>query len=139
MYLVSSLYEEIIQGEEIVQGRKLYEKIRYLDVMAIQVSFVIKQYFVFKCVRYDKNYLLKIGPMFVGSAFVSFLDPRIGFHGTLCILLKTKNLPFGNHQATFFQSLLTCITRFVFQKSVHYAAHRLNLFELLPESKPILF
>ena len=30
-WIVSSLDEEAIQGEETIQGRKLYEEIRYLE------------------------------------------------------------------------------------------------------------
>ena len=48
---------------------------------------------------YEKIYLVKMGPIFVGSAFVSstFLGIRDGKAVTVCILLKTKNHPFGNH------------------------------------------
>ena len=43
-WIVSSRYEEAIQGEETIQGRKLYEEIRYLKFITEKVSLKTKIY-----------------------------------------------------------------------------------------------
>jgi hypothetical protein len=45
-WIVSSLYEETIQGEETTQGRKLYEKIRYLFFIVSCIQDAVSDFIV---------------------------------------------------------------------------------------------
>ena len=41
IWIVSSLDKEIIQGDETIQGRKLYEEIRYLESFEQRVTYFL--------------------------------------------------------------------------------------------------
>ena len=44
-WIVSSLDDETIQGEETIQGRELYEKIRYMFIWAVNSKSIIGYFF----------------------------------------------------------------------------------------------
>ena len=77
-WIVSSLDEENIQGEETIQGRKLYEEIRYFKTAADSQDY---DFFLFIKHRYKtltyKNWVIKKNFIQKWHVFAKYLRAKI--------------------------------------------------------------